>query len=104
MIRISIPSTAREGEIVEIKAMIQHPMETGYRRDARGEVIPRDIINHFKCTYDGRTIFEARLYPGTAANPFLTFCTRATQTGTLEFTWTDQAGETWSATRELIVA
>lgn len=104
MIRISAPDTAQMGDIVELKAMIQHPMETGYRRDERGEVIPRDIIKHFKCTYDGHTVFEATFFPGIAANPFLAFCLRATRTGAIEFSWTDQHGETWSDTRQLTVS
>jgi sulfur-oxidizing protein SoxZ len=59
MIRISAPDTAFEGEVIELKAMIQHPMETGYRRDSKGEIIPTDIIKSFRCTYDGNVIFEA---------------------------------------------
>ncbi|MEM5516205.1 thiosulfate oxidation carrier complex protein SoxZ [Henriciella sp. AS95] len=102
-IRISAPDTARKGEVIELKALIQHPMETGYRRNNRGEVIERDIIKTFKCTYDGETIFEATFHPGIAANPFLTFYTRATTSGTLEFRWTDQKGETWSETHALTV-
>lgn len=104
MIRISAPDTAEMGEIVEVKAMIQHPMETGYRRDAKGDVIPRDIIKRFRCTYDGNTVFEATFFPGIAANPFLAFCLRATRTGPIEFSWTDQHGETWSETRQLTVS
>ena len=104
MIRISAPETAEAGEIVDLKAMIQHPMETGYRRDAQGQVIPRDIITAFKCTYDGTTVFEATFHPGIAANPFLSFCLRAIRSGPIEFSWTDQHGQTWSETRQLTVS
>lgn len=103
MIRISAPDSAEAGEIIELKAMIQHPMETGYRRDARGEVIPRNIIKTFRCMYDGKLAFEATFFPGVAANPFLSFCLRATQSGPIEFSWTDQHGKTWSETRQLSV-
>lgn len=102
-IRISAPDTAAKGDIIELKALIQHPMETGYRRNSKGDVIPRDIITRFKCTYAGDTVFEAEFGPGIAANPFLTFFTRATRSGTLEFIWTDQDLKTWSETHELIV-
>lgn len=104
MIRISAPDTAVEGEIIELKAMIQHPMETGYRRDSKGEIIPRDIIKTFSCTYDGNVIFEAEFLPGVAANPFLTFHARAMRTGTLEFSWIDQNGERWTEQRQLTVS
>lgn len=104
MIRISIPEKVNAGDIIELKAMIQHPMETGYRRDQKGKVIPQNIITSFRCSYDERTIFEATFLPGIAANPFLTFFVRATHTGTLVFRWTDQVGETWSEKRTLSVA
>lgn len=102
-IRISAPDTARKGEVIELKALIQHPMETGYRRNNRGETIERDIITNFKCIYDGETVFEGSFQPGIAANPFLSFFTRATVSGDLEFIWTDQDGQTWSETHTLSV-
>ncbi len=102
-IRISAPETAAQGEIIELKALIQHPMESGFRRGARGEVIPRDIITEFVCLYNGEEIFRADFFPAVAANPFLTFYTRATASGTLEFRWTDQHGERWSDSVDLTV-
>ncbi|WP_084396844.1 thiosulfate oxidation carrier complex protein SoxZ [Henriciella aquimarina] len=102
-IRIAAPDTAKKGEVIEIKALIQHPMETGYRSDSKGKEIPRDIITEFECSYDGETVFAANFFPAIAANPFLTFYTKATTSGTLEFTWTDQDGESWSETHDLTV-
>lgn len=102
-IRLSVPKTAKRNEIIEIKALIQHPMESGFRRGGRGEVIERDIITHFACTYNGETVFEADFFPAVSANPFLVFHTRATQTGTLTFTWTDQHGESWSEDAAILV-
>jgi sulfur-oxidizing protein SoxZ len=102
-IRISAPDTASKGEVIELKALIQHPMETGYRRDSKGKTIERDILKTFECIYEGETVFEAEFYPGIAANPILTFHATATKTGTLEFRWTDQFDETWSETHDLTV-
>lgn len=102
-IRIAAPETAKAGEIIELKALIQHDMESGFRRGSRGEVIPRDIITLFECLYDDELVFKADFFPAVAANPFLTFYTRATNSGTLTFRWTDQNGETWSETASLIV-
>ena len=104
VIRISAPESAKRGEIIELKAMIQHPMETGYRRNEQGKIIPRDIITNFRCTFNGASVLEAEFFPGTAANPFVSFFVRAAQTGTLEFTWTDQDGKNWSERRTLTVA
>ena len=92
--RIVCPKTAKRGDILEIKTLINHPMETGYRRDDVGQAIPRDIFKSLAVTYNGVGVFRADMFPGTAANPFMAFTTIATESGTLEFTWTDDKGET----------
>lgn len=100
---INVPRAARRGEIIEIKAMIAHVMETGYRHDAKGAPIPRDIINRFVCTYDGEEIFSAELFPAISANPFLAFTTIATRSGSIAFAWTDDRRTTQRATAEIKV-
>ena len=102
-IRIAAPKTAKRGEVIELKALIQHPMESGFRRGARGEAIPRDIITSFECLYDGTPVFEADFFPSIAANPFLAFHMRATHSGTITFRWIDQHGVENSQTSELVV-
>lgn len=85
-------STIRKGDIVTLKAIIAHPMETGYRRTEQGGEIPRNIIRHFSCLYDGAEIFSCDLHPAIAANPFLAFTTIATRTGPLTFIWSGDNG------------
>ena len=89
---INVPARARRGEIVEIKTLISHSMETGYRRSQLGAPIPRDIIRLFLCTYNGTEVFRAELHPAIAANPFIAFSTVATDSGTLAFHWTGDNG------------
>ena len=103
MIRLSVPQSVPAGTVIEIKVMIQHAMESGYRRGALGERIPRDIIKFFRCSQEGETIFEAEFHPGVAANPLLTFHMRAERSGTLDFQWTDQNGRRWTKHAELLV-
>ena len=79
---INVPATAKRGEIVEIKSLIQHAMETGFRRTQLGALIPRDIIRSFVCTYNGEEIFRADFHPAIAANPMLVFSTVASASGT----------------------
>ena len=98
---ISFPAAAKRGEIVEVKALVRHPMETGFRRTQLGETIPRDIIRRFVCTYNGADIFRAELHPAIAANPLLTFTTVATESGTLEFRWAGDNG--FSATEKAVI-
>lgn len=102
-IRLSVPRTAISGEVIQLKALIQHPMESGYRRGSRGEAIARDIITNFECSYNGEIIFKGEFGPGVAANPFLSFHTVATKTGTITFRWTDQHGEVWSDSADILV-
>ena len=89
---ISLPKTARRGDVVEVRVTIGHPMETGYRPGADGKRLPRDIIQRFSCRYDGETVFAAELFPAISANPYLAFHTVATQSGTLEFRWEGDNG------------
>ena len=89
---ITMPATAKKGEIVEIRTLIAHPMETGYRRGDDGSVLPRNLIRRFTCVYDGETVFAAELFPAVAANPLIAFSTIATVSGTLTFTWDGDNG------------
>jgi sulfur-oxidizing protein SoxZ len=100
---INLPSRAKRGEIIEIKTLIAHPMETGYRLDSTGTAISRDIINHFVCSYNGDEIFRAELFPAIAANPFIAFFTTATESGELVFSWTDDHGQTQTEVRQITV-
>jgi sulfur-oxidizing protein SoxZ len=101
--RISAPSQATRGEIVEIKTLVSHPMESGFRRNNTGAVIPRNIITHFSCRYNNQPVFTAEFGPGVAANPFLAFYLQASSSGDLLFSWTDQHGNVATATRNLQV-
>ena len=100
---INLPKTARKGEIVEVRAMAAHPMETGYRTGENGVPIPRSIVRRFACSYAGREVFAADLSPAIAANPFLSFTVIATESGTFTFTWTADDGTTQSAAAEITV-
>ena len=91
-VNVNVPAQAKRGEIIEIKTLAGHAMETGFRRTQLGEVIPRDIIRLFTCTYNGEEIFRAELHPAIAANPFLVFSTVATESGTIAFRWTGDNG------------
>jgi len=100
---VHVPATAKRGETIEIKAMVAHVMETGYRIGVTGKPIPRDIINQFVCTYNGAVVFSAQFFPAIAANPFLSFFTVATESGTIAFSWTDEHGETRVQTAKITV-
>lgn len=100
---ISLPKIAKKGDIVELRILIAHVMETGFRPMPNGGFYPRDIINLVTCTYDGAVVFAAELFPAMSANPFLSFTTIATRTGPVTFRWTDDKGSTESESAILTV-
>ena len=100
---LNVPKTAKRGEIIKINTLISHIMETGFRHDENGQQVPRDIINLFVCTYNGEEIFRAELFPAITANPFLSFTTVGTESGTLAFSWTDDRGTTQTETAQITV-
>ena len=98
---INVPSRARRGDIIEIKTLMSHIMETGYRRTATGDIVPRDILTSFTCRYNGAEIFRADLFPAIAANPFISFFTIAAESGTFDFEWIGDNG--FSATAKAAI-
>ena len=99
--RIRLPAQIRAGEVIEIRTLITHIMETGQRRDQAGAVVPRDIIRRFEAKFEGELVFAMDLAPAISANPYIAFQFRAEKPGRIEFTWTNDAGESRSATQEL---
>lgn len=95
--RIRVPAKARPGEVIQVRCMLMHPMENGYRFDTQGAFIPIHLVHTVVCRYNGEEVFRASLGTGMAANPYLTFHTVATESGTLEFTWHDDDGSVTTA-------
>ena len=84
---INVPKTAKVGDVIEIKTLVSHPMETGYRVGLGGEMLARDIIQTFVCSFNGAQIYRAEFSPAVAANPYLTFHAMVSESGTFEFRW-----------------
>ena len=100
---INVPPKAKRGEVIQIKTLISHIMETGYRHTASGDVVPRDIITSFSCRFNGAEIFRADLFPAVAANPFITFFAVANDSGKFEFEWIGDKGFTETASASITV-
>lgn len=103
-VRIRLPKVVKMGQVFEIKTLVSHPMHTGFMVDNRGVKIPRDIITDFTCEYLGEQVFRAEFHPSVAANPYLSFYLKASQSGSLIFTWTDQHGEVTRIEKALVVS
>ena len=102
--RVRLPKQAGKGEIVEIKTLVAHVMESGQRRDSGGKIVPRKIINRFACTFNGRPVFECELEPAIAANPYLQFSVKVEESGVFSFRWTDDDGTVVTAEENINVA
>jgi sulfur-oxidizing protein SoxZ len=102
--RVRVPERAKRGEVIEIRAMVEHPMESGFRLNNVGRQIPRHIVESFTCRYDGREVFRVRLHPAVSTNPYFLFYTVATRSGELVFTWTDDQGNQATHTARIEVA
>jgi sulfur-oxidizing protein SoxZ len=100
---VNVPAKAKRGQVIEIKTLFSHIMETGFRHDESGRPIARDIVNKFVCLYNNVEVFRADLFPAISANPFITFSTVATESGVLALQWTDDKGETHSETARIVV-
>ena len=92
--RVTVPAEVPRGKPFEVRILIRHPMETGYRSDELGKPIPRNVLNRVACRYNGEVVFAARMGPGIGANPYLRFFVTARESGPLAFEWSDEAGVT----------
>lgn len=102
--RVKVPETAAKDEVIRIKTLISHPMESGFRRDKDGAVIPRRIINRFTAAFNGEPVFSMDLGPSVAANPYIEFHARVSESGVFTFTWVDDDGEIYATEAPIEVA
>lgn len=89
--RVKVPDTIKAGEVIEVKTLISHPMETGQRKGADGDVIPRSIVNALVARFEGTEVFRADLHPAISANPYVAFYMKVPRSGDLEVVWVDDA-------------
>ena len=101
---LTAPASARAGEVVEVRALIQHAMETGYRLGADGEKLQRDLVRRVECRFDGELVFAADLHAAISANPYLAFFMRVPRSGTLTVAWQGDRGLTHSESARITVA
>jgi sulfur-oxidizing protein SoxZ len=102
--RIKLPKEAKKGEIVDIRTLIPHVMETGLRKDDSGRLVPRRIINKFVCTFNDKPVFSVDLETSIAANPYLQFTAKVEESGTFRFAWFDDDGTVTTADEQITVS
>ncbi len=103
--RVKVPKKAKAGDVVEIKALIKHVMETGFRKNKKtGKKIPKKIIEKFEVTFNGQPVFTADMAPSVSANPYFAFFMKATKSGKVAFKWTEDTGKTWETSKDITVS
>ncbi|MBW3098390.1 thiosulfate oxidation carrier complex protein SoxZ [Pseudohoeflea coraliihabitans] len=102
--RIKLPKSAAAGEVITIKTLISHTMESGQRKDKEGNPIPRQIINTFTCEFEGAKVFECELDPAISANPYFEFNAKVEESGTFKFTWVDDDGSVYETEQDITVS
>ncbi len=101
--RVKVPKKAKAGEVITIKTLINHKMESGFRKDKKGELIPRKIINKFTAKFNGTQVFAVDIEPAVSANPFLQFNVKVQESGEFEFTWVDDDGKVYATKKTIKV-
>lgn len=102
--RVRVPKSAKKGEMIEIKTLISHEMESGQRKDSAGKTIPRQIINKFIAEFNGKQVFAADWHSAISANPYQSFFYKASESGEFKFSWKDDNGQTYTSTSKIDVA
>ncbi|MGV6849541.1 MAG: thiosulfate oxidation carrier complex protein SoxZ [Marinibacterium sp.] len=103
--RVKVPKSASAGDSITIKTLISHKMESGQRKDKKtGELIPRSIIHRFVVDFNGTPVFEVAMEPSISTNPYFEFKAKATESGDFTFTWYDDDGDVYTASKSITVA
>lgn len=102
--RVRVPKTASVGEVLKIKTLISHPMESGQRKDRDGKTIPRSIINRFTADFNGKSVLDATLEPAISTNPYIEFSVKLPESGEFKFTWYDDDGSVYENVQSIEVA
>ena len=102
--RVKVPKSAAVGDIVTLKTLISHKLESGQRKDSDGNVIPRSIINRFTCEFNGALVVDVTMESAISTNPYFEFDAKVDAAGDFKFTWYDDDGEVYDTTKSIMVA
>lgn len=101
---VNVPKLLRRGEVFEVRTLLGHPMETGFRRDSDGQMLPREVVTRLEAWLGDERVFAADLHLAVAANPYVAFPLQLQTGGTLRVRWTGDKGFDHTETLNLIVA
>ena len=101
--RVALPDKVARDEVFTVRTIINHPMETGLRHDKTGLLVPVRIAERFRCLVDGTEAFGVKLEPAVAANPYIAFRLRLSESASLAFEWMDTNGDVYAVSGQVDV-
>jgi len=97
-------ATPKKDELVRVRALVEHRMESGFRQHADGSVIARQIIHTFTAHLNDELLFSWSPETAVSQNPYIEFTFIAFASGELRLTWEDDEGEIIQGNAELILS
>ena len=92
-----------KGDVADIRVLIAHPMETGQRKDAKGEIVPQHFIQSIVVTHNGSTVYSGQWSQAVSRNPVFAVRVRGAKAGDkVSVAWVDNKGD--KRTDEAIVS
>jgi sulfur-oxidizing protein SoxZ len=83
-----------QGDTVDVRVLMAHPMETGQRKDAAGKIVPLHFIQTITAQLNGKTVFSADINQAVSRNPVFAFKVKGAKPGDkLSVTWQDNKGD-----------
>jgi sulfur-oxidizing protein SoxZ len=97
------PERISAGDVVKVRLLVQHPMDTGYLQDLLGKMVPRNVIRLLTCKLGSREVLRVEPSSGIAANPLFEFFVLATETTEMHVEWVDDRGNRGEHKQTMIV-
>ncbi len=101
--RVKVPKKAAAGDVITIKTLISHKMESGQRKDKEGQLIPRSIINRFTADFNGQNVIDVTIEPAVSTNPYFQFEATVPEAGEFKFTWYDDDGSVYETAKKIAI-
>ncbi|WIY24726.1 thiosulfate oxidation carrier complex protein SoxZ [Parasedimentitalea psychrophila] len=101
--RVKVPKKASAGDVVTIKTLISHKMESGQRKGDDGALIPRSIINRFTADFNGQNVIDVTVEPAVSTNPYFQFEALVPEAGEFKFTWYDDDGSVYETAKKIAI-
>ena len=101
--RVKVPKKAAAGDVITIKSLISHKMESGQRKGDDGNLIPRSIINRFTADFNGQNVIDVTIEPAVSTNPYFEFEAMVPEAGEFKFTWYDDDGSVYETAKKIAI-